>query len=291
MGLVFSLAEALNVGWGVVAGEGATGIKDKLNEQLFRRSVVKTLAATEIGVDSSAARRVIRSDEFIEWISDGGTSPLDGYLTDEQMAAFGVPDESTAVEIGEAIGQALGAVAFGLADPVHQEVFRRFGHVDEATLGTFNYVKDIWELLVAGQRQETDVLPVRWNERPVTAFFTGRHEDLEAIEVAVGSGSTTVVTQLVGGLGGVGKTQLVAKYVAEHRDEFDLVAWFDASTEVSSQLAGLAARVGLAGAPDEMAGAMLGWLAATDRKCLVVLDNVEDDQTCWPGSPPPARCG
>ena len=276
MGLAFSLAEALNIGWDLAAGGGAASIRDKLAEVGFRRAVVVELMQSGFKVYPSSTRRVIASKEFTDWLSAGGTSPLDEHLNDEQLVMLGVSNETTAAELGEAIGRALAAVAFDLADPVQTETFRRIGDLDEPALGTFNYAKDTWEFLTDGTHAGFGVFPVRWNERPVTNFFTGRRNDLEAIETAIGRSSTTVVTQLVWGLGGVGKTQLLAKFSSVHRDAFDLLAWFDASKEISPQLIGLAHQVGIIGADKDLAGLMLAWLRSTNRQCLVILDNVEE---------------
>jgi hypothetical protein len=55
-----------------------------------------------------------------------------------------------------------------------------------------------------------------------------------------------VVTQVLAGLGGVGKSQLAAAYAAERADEVDLLAWVDARSRdaVVTGYAQAAARLG-----------------------------------------------
>jgi tetratricopeptide (TPR) repeat protein len=275
MGLVFSLAEAVNIGWGVVAGEGASSLRDKLDDRAFRRDVVSRLAASNPDVGSGPAKRVMASDGFTKWLGQRGAKPLEDLLSDSELGALGVGDEATSEEVGNAIGQALAAIAFDRAAWIQKQLLGGQRDIDETTLGTFNFVQDIYELLTSNRDAVSDPFPVRWNTRPVTGHFTGRTGDLESLEAMLDTTSTTVVSQLVGGLGGVGKTQLVAKFAAEHRDRFDLIAWFDASAEMSSQLGGLATQIGLDGPTEDLPDLMKRWLATTDRSCLVVLDNVE----------------
>lgn len=67
--------------------------------------------------------------------------------------------------------------------------------------------------------------------------FVGRKSDLLAIHEALIAGSSTL---FVTGLSGVGKTQLVRKYIQNHIDEYNLVWWFDASLSLQAQYAELA---------------------------------------------------
>lgn len=55
--------------------------------------------------------------------------------------------------------------------------------------------------------------------------FTGRKEILDHLHVALRSGTNTVLTQSITGLGGVGKTQLAVEYAYQFANEYDLVWW------------------------------------------------------------------
>ena len=114
--------------------------------------------------------------------------------------------------------------------------------------------------------------------------FTGRLELLDQLEVALRTGSTTsVLPPTLGGLGGVGKTQLVIEYVHRHLDQYDLVWWIPAeqTATVLTALTQLAERLGLPVAEDqqETARTVLNWLAGSDREWLLVYDNADDPST------------
>ncbi|MCP9958087.1 FxSxx-COOH system tetratricopeptide repeat protein [Streptomyces sudanensis] len=116
------------------------------------------------------------------------------------------------------------------------------------------------------------------------------------VEVARGEGSDVVLS----GAGGVGKSQLAAVLARELRDQersgeagLDVLVWVRATTadQVVSAYAEAADRLCLPGAvaDDEEAAARLfvRWLAATDRRWLVVLDDLTDLAALrewWPDS-------
>lgn len=121
---------------------------------------------------------------------------------------------------------------------------------------------------------------VLFNLPSVVASFTGRQELLVALDAALRRCGDGVVTQVITGLGGVGKTQLAARYVQHRADRYDLVAWIRAEDGGTADLAALAARIGVAAgasSPGDRAQAALDRLAATDRRTLwlLVLDNVQ----------------
>jgi tetratricopeptide (TPR) repeat protein len=123
----------------------------------------------------------------------------------------------------------------------------------------------------------TTVARVRFNLPPVAAAFTGREADLDAIDDALGVADRVVVTQAITGLGGVGKTQLAARYVQQRAGDYDVTAWIRAEDGGVADLAALAGHLGIAVeglSPADVAQASLAWLTASDRRWLLVLDNV-----------------
>ena len=111
------------------------------------------------------------------------------------------------------------------------------------------------------------------------------------LDHATGGGQTAVVTQVLSGLGGVGKTQLAAAYANRLwlGQEVDLLVWINARsrTSVISRYAEAAVEVtGLdTPNPDQAAARFLSWLANTKRRWLIVLDDLTDpaDLTgLWP---------
>jgi tetratricopeptide (TPR) repeat protein len=122
-------------------------------------------------------------------------------------------------------------------------------------------------------------LPPVWNvpfQRNPT--FTGRQPELAALAAALKPGGTAAVTQVLQGVGGVGKTTLAVEYAYRQRGQFDSVWWVRAEQPATliSDLAELGAALGLAeaGQPDQQltVAAVRRWLADHDR-WLLVLDN------------------
>ncbi|WP_367124771.1 FxSxx-COOH system tetratricopeptide repeat protein [Streptomyces phytohabitans] len=114
------------------------------------------------------------------------------------------------------------------------------------------------------------------------------------VDAARAQGSAAVLTQVLSGGGGVGKSQLAAAYASEAlQDGVDLVVWATA-VEVQqvvtlyAQTAALAQIPGTTGEnPEEDARALLSWLATTERRWLVVLDDITDPAGMtgwWPSS-------
>ncbi|WP_232832084.1 NB-ARC domain-containing protein [Nocardiopsis sp. FIRDI 009] len=108
---------------------------------------------------------------------------------------------------------------------------------------------------------------------------------------------TVVLGQVLSGMGGVGKTQLAAHHAREllRRGEVDLVVWVPAAerSTILRAYADAARRILRSPAdedPEPAALRFLTWLQTTDRRWLVVLDNLdvpEHVRGLWPttGSP------
>ncbi|MEU7511640.1 tetratricopeptide repeat protein [Streptomyces sp. NPDC042898] len=120
---------------------------------------------------------------------------------------------------------------------------------------------------------------------------TGLRERIDAVRE---EGGTAVLTQVLSGGGGVGKSQLAASYAGQAVAEgVDLVVWAPAGElqQVVTRFAEAGARVaapGVTGAdPEADARAFLAWLATTSRRWLVVLDDITDPgavEGWWPVS-------
>ena len=118
---------------------------------------------------------------------------------------------------------------------------------------------------------------VRFRLPRVVKGFTGRGPELAALEEGFKARPEGVVIQAVTGLAGVGKTQLAARYVAAHGDDYDVVAWVRAQDGGVADLAELAVALGLEvgeRTAEDRAALALGWLERSDRPWLLVLDNV-----------------
>ncbi|MFE2159911.1 tetratricopeptide repeat protein [Streptomyces lydicus] len=139
--------------------------------------------------------------------------------------------------------------------------------------------------------------PVRVGAVPTLASaFQPRTAVRKAVDAARASHTTVVLTQVLTGGGGVGKSQLASFYATQAlTDGTDLVIWTNATD--AEQVIGLYARAarrihvpGAAGQDAETdAQAFLDWLATTSHSWLVVLDDVTDPQALarwWPNPSP-----
>jgi hypothetical protein len=115
---------------------------------------------------------------------------------------------------------------------------------------------------------------------PGVGVFVGRRRELKALRAAL-SARGAVVVQTVVGLGGIGKSTLVAAYVLKHAGAFGQVVWVTADSAAGVE-AGLA-RFAVALEPqltqvlpgEALAERAVGWLAA-HAGWLLVLDNVAE---------------
>jgi tetratricopeptide (TPR) repeat protein len=122
--------------------------------------------------------------------------------------------------------------------------------------------------------------PPIWNIPPASVSFAGRASALAGLEERIVGGGRAAVTQAhaVYGLGGIGKTQLVARYAELHRDEYDIGWWIRAEQEATrvADLAGLGQALSLPEAAENdlpaLAAATLAWLSRSSR-WLLVIDN------------------
>ena len=121
-----------------------------------------------------------------------------------------------------------------------------------------------------------------FNVPVMTRTFVGREPALEQLGEGLAGEGVVAVTQVdaIHGLGGVGKTQLAARYARVHRDKYDVIWWLRAEQTVTlrADLAALAVALGLVDVdvdePSAVA-ATAGWLARS-RRWLLVFDNAPD---------------
>ncbi|MEU1283214.1 tetratricopeptide repeat protein [Kitasatospora sp. NPDC005856] len=126
---------------------------------------------------------------------------------------------------------------------------------------------------------------------PKATAFQPRAELRREIDEARGEYGTVVLSQVLAGGGGVGKSQLAAHYArAAVEAGTDLVLWADAAepSAVTELYARAAVELRVPGANGEAAEQdaerFLSWLAATERNWLVVLDNTTEHtpEELWP---------
>lgn len=109
-------------------------------------------------------------------------------------------------------------------------------------------------------------------------YFVGRERELAAIAEGFGRPQPGVSVQVVAGLGGMGKSELAARYVQRTADAYWLVAWIRADDAGVGDLARLAAALGVGGegmSPQERADRALQVLNHAGEPWLLVLDNAD----------------
>ncbi len=136
--------------------------------------------------------------------------------------------------------------------------------------------------------------PIRWPHRvgvvpPPADCRQPRTQDTDL--AAAGASGQPVVCQVVTGLGGVGKTQLAAALAHRCWDAgaVDLLVWAVASSRSRVLSAYAQAAADLTGVddpdPEQGAARLLAWLAGTDQRWLIVLDDLTDPadlRGLWP---------
>lgn len=114
------------------------------------------------------------------------------------------------------------------------------------------------------------------------------------LDRAVADGGTAVLCQVLAGMGGVGKTQLAARYAHHAWDSgaVEVLVWVTAASREAIQTTYARAATDITGAdltdPETATEVLLGWLASTDRSWLIVLDDLTEPADLA-GLWPPAR--
>ena len=119
-----------------------------------------------------------------------------------------------------------------------------------------------------------------FNVPVLTHTFIGRAGPLDRLARGLDGDGVVAVTQVhaIHGLGGVGKTQLAARYARTHRDDYDVIWWLRAeqTATLRADLAALAAALGLVEGADvdeqDAIDGAHGWLERHGR-WLLVFDN------------------
>jgi len=121
--------------------------------------------------------------------------------------------------------------------------------------------------------------PVRVGVIPPLADCFQDRSELEAVR-ELDSGGTAVLTQVLSGLGGVGKSQVAAAFARSQAARVDVLVWITAASR-EAIVGGYATAAAELGCPtveglQQAADWFLAWLQRTGRTWLVVLDDLQD---------------
>lgn len=114
--------------------------------------------------------------------------------------------------------------------------------------------------------------------------FTGRKDILDSIHDEFSSTQNTVPIHAIRGMGGIGKTQTAVQYSYEFAKEYDLVYWIRSETDASltadyeALTQTLQLPVKTKAEQSVYVNIVNNWLMNTDKKWLLVFDNVESQE-------------
>jgi len=245
-------------------------LSQRLREQL---AMVPSPATRELAEAVRAGAPVVGGGDATSAASNGGAAAVPATSADGAAAGPAL--------IGPALPRPL--QLWAPSDVVGQEtglarLHERLEHVSDAARS-------------AGTRPRATLavrVRLRFNLPAVAASFIGREAELDALDDAFGRADRAVITQSITGLGGVGKSQLAARYVQQRVESYDVVAWIRAEDGGVADLAQFAAKIGVPVeglAPSELAQIALDWLNDSDLRWLLVLDNIaspEQLEQCCP---------
>jgi hypothetical protein len=117
-------------------------------------------------------------------------------------------------------------------------------------------------------------------------LFVGRETELQEMEniLQPNSKSPDRRVLILGGMGGIGKTQLAINYAKQHRDSYSSIFWLNATSEatLNGSLRVVANRILLPAAvgkldDDQLRIEVLNWLSELENfRWLLILDNHDD---------------
>jgi tetratricopeptide (TPR) repeat protein len=221
---------------------------------------------------------------LLAWLATGQQEFLAGVASRWSELLANEIDQ-TGVDIDELVAITIASVRGHLAraqrsdrDAIHVEADFTRDVVKDASEDVKQHITRLTRDAGRGRAVALEKRRQRFNLPLVAASFVGRARELEELDEALAGTDSAVITQAISGLGGVGKSQLAARYVQQRADGYDIVAWIRAQDGGIADLAALAAKLGLpveALSPSDRAQLALDWLGDSRQRWLLVLDNIE----------------
>jgi hypothetical protein len=150
----------------------------------------------------------------------------------------------------------------------------------------------VWVQIHQAVTNNTDATTTRiaqsFHMPPPNTHFTGRSEHLLKLHDQMASHATVAVSHAsaIGGLGGIGKTELAIQYVYQHWDPQRPVFWIQAEN-VAAEFTLLGEHLGIVGSDakqPESLRKVKQWLADNDGWLLIFdnIDNIDDVRRFFP---------
>ena len=155
---------------------------------------------------------------------------------------------------------------------------------------TISVLQGLGRLQISG----SDHLPLHQVPYGFNLCFFGRESEVQQIREALDSahGSSKLKVVAIKGIGGVGKTQLALHYANTSLEQYNLIAWFQAETQIKLvQAANLVAtKLGLLEGEDiqedsQAVKKLRHWTNKSGKKFLLIFDNLTKAQLLdqiWP---------
>ncbi len=127
-------------------------------------------------------------------------------------------------------------------------------------------------------------LPFVWDVPSRNLNFSGREDELAALERALKSGDHKALVQAVYALGGIGKTELAREYAYRHAGEYGIVWWVHAETmpTLSEDFASLGQALGVAAhAPAAEIGFAEGGQQPDLRETVAAVHSILRSRSDW----------
>jgi len=165
--------------------------------------------------------------------------------------------------------------------PQNAKPITSWAQQDEAFVNTIAGIRAVIEELQEIPPQRTNLSSINNLPFERNYLFTGREEILQDIYTSLHTDQFTALTQMISGLGGIGKTQTALEYAYRYQDEYDSIFWVTAETyeRTLSDLNAIAHRLHL---PEQdqrdgtaVVNSIKSWLQ-THTRWLLILDNADD---------------
>jgi len=164
----------------------------------------------------------------------------------------------------------------------HQETRSRMDAQHQQTTSQLQDLRD----RISPDEPPPTAQPITSNLLRMTTCFTGRRTVLKQVRRQLKAKKHSAIGQVIGGLGGIGKTQTAIKYAHEYQQHYEVRWWINADTEASllSDVTRLLQQQGVPHDPSDpalIALALQSWME-TREQWLLIFDNADQPELLKP---------